>query len=868
MPSPKKLRAAALAIAALFLLSNRSESQDVKWLTMQFQPGSATSNGYAGAALNLRYRFDYCAAMVQVIVWVLPQPASVTYDYWYNGRLWTNYDGGGVSQPTIGEGFSFRGIVGGALNKRISGMVVTNENASCFNQGNSVAEGKELWPANASDDQRRAVLQQLSLQIESPTARPPLRNSALESVLYRLAEQEKAQQRKAEQERLDRENAAKAAAAARAPAASAGAPAAASAPAASTSRTGGSSSGASTAAPARDNTAEREAARKAEQQRTYDSTMAAITAQQAASQRKVDRVVTGVETGVALFGGYLRKRQADKERREAEAEAQRSEQDARIANEIERRVAPHRAAAEAGDADAQYQLYEAYNDGRAALGNTYRGNDAHLKLAGYWLERAAIQGHRSAQTHMGDGLISGYYGMTQDYARGIEFSNAAYAKGAYLQPRHVHGIMNVLWSGPGIARNVEESKRWSLAYLIATTGYYPGDRSWLAVMDMIGSRFPCLSQSVKNARLAQTATSVDERRGAVAALAARAAVARNPASSGAQVCDEVRVARANMERMVAASIDITPMLASDQEARIQYSTDLVDRALASVIPDGYGLVLNENGKPLWVATGVDTTTLPVLDGSAADLTEAAIGQIRQLATRSEMYVASRIGYVELSRMRAVFDSFGVRPSERVKIMTSTIESVRQARNLLYIFDDQNRLLAASAPNVAAIPPASRSNDSPNITSEVSAALVKSLTPAPPASYPAWSAEELDSLAMAAMADMKEFRWAAQVAEKNGGRKPIVRVRTIVNKGSTPFDEAGLVSRLNDSFSRSSDIELAKPNGNADFILTGSIESISEENFSEKRADITYQVSLKLISVETGKVSWMGVFVRKKTGSWK
>src|SRR5919107_1283661 len=84
-------------------------------------------------------------------------------------------------------------------------------------------------------------------------------------------------------------------------------------------------------------------------------------------------------------------------------------------------VAIWRPLAEGGDADAQFNLGQAYRLGR--------GVTINLSAAKTWFERAATSGHLDAQTTLGLLLFYNGDGVTQDRLLGYAFVSRAAAQG-------------------------------------------------------------------------------------------------------------------------------------------------------------------------------------------------------------------------------------------------------------------------------------------------------------------------------------------------------------------------------------------------------------------------------------------------------
>ena len=96
-------------------------------------------------------------------------------------------------------------------------------------------------------------------------------------------------------------------------------------------------------------------------------------------------------------------------------------------------------AAEAGQAEAQYQLAERYRNGTGVLQNYAR--------AAEWYAAAADQGDARAQNSLGALYISGL-GVAADPERGLALLRQAAVKGA---PKHLHDLASALQSGIGTA---------------------------------------------------------------------------------------------------------------------------------------------------------------------------------------------------------------------------------------------------------------------------------------------------------------------------------------------------------------------------------------------------------------------------------
>lgn len=112
------------------------------------------------------------------------------------------------------------------------------------------------------------------------------------------------------------------------------------------------------------------------------------------------------------------------------------------------RVSPETvAAAEAGDAAAQFQMGVAYDNGY--------GVRRDLTEAAKWYERAAEQGHAAAQTSLGS-LYENGEGVPQDYSRAIELYRKAAAQG---EPMAQHSLGFMYDQGMGVAEDDNEAAR-------------------------------------------------------------------------------------------------------------------------------------------------------------------------------------------------------------------------------------------------------------------------------------------------------------------------------------------------------------------------------------------------------------------------
>lgn len=136
------------------------------------------------------------------------------------------------------------------------------------------------------------------------------------------------------------------------------------------------------------------------------------------------------------------------------------------------------AAAEAGDAEAQYQLTLAYAERRgdgdteraltwlnraanqghpaamADLGTLYMDTDSALALR--WLRAAAEEGHGGAQVNLGSMYFEGE-GLPKDYAEGVRLFRMAAEQGNAMPQ---YNLGQAYRRGHGVPKDTKEAVRW------------------------------------------------------------------------------------------------------------------------------------------------------------------------------------------------------------------------------------------------------------------------------------------------------------------------------------------------------------------------------------------------------------------------
>jgi TPR repeat protein len=143
----------------------------------------------------------------------------------------------------------------------------------------------------------------------------------------------------------------------------------------------------------------------------------------------------------AAESGYARAKPILQRSKQMEAELRARREDVRDLDQ-------DKAAAEGGDAKAQFKLASRYEDGR--------GVDHDMKLAMEWYRKSAEGGNRTAQ---------GYLGVIYDKGRGVKQDEAEaarwYRKAAeqgYGQSQFNLGVFYL--HGHGVEKNKEEAKKW------------------------------------------------------------------------------------------------------------------------------------------------------------------------------------------------------------------------------------------------------------------------------------------------------------------------------------------------------------------------------------------------------------------------
>lgn len=326
---------ATIAIGALLSLhpsvgaAQRTQGRNI---SIAYESGSATRNGYADARVDVTYYFGRCADRVVFHATYNPQPqmAVGNHRYWYNGRMLEvppHIAPQRLAAPVI------RGTVrGNGIAKDINFVHANTSGPDCFANNLSFGMATEFWPVGTTSDRQLAILNGFGFDQQGTL--PPLRNSAAEAhfsqVLSAAREDSIARARAAEQQRIaarrdsiERAAAARAAEQQRASGA-AGAGTATAAGGAVASSTAGGSGGPTTEA-------ERAAAERAaaeERGRVAAEEMRRRIAEEEARQQQMEEAAVAVGTAAAgIIAGLLEANSNRLERKRIrEAQRQREAQ--------------------------------------------------------------------------------------------------------------------------------------------------------------------------------------------------------------------------------------------------------------------------------------------------------------------------------------------------------------------------------------------------------------------------------------------------------------------------------------------------------------------------------------------------------------
>ena len=141
---------------------------------------------------------------------------------------------------------------------------------------------------------------------------------------------------------------------------------------------------------------------------------------------------------------------------------------------VQQQITNWRPRAEAGEADAQYQLGKAYSQGFCDAPPDPEWD----KLAGKWFTKAATQGHAAAQFELGTCYDTGRCGLRSDYKKAV----AWFQKAADLGNTNAQfALGQAYWFGNlGMQKNPSKAKYWlelaargghpSAKYLLETQG--------------------------------------------------------------------------------------------------------------------------------------------------------------------------------------------------------------------------------------------------------------------------------------------------------------------------------------------------------------------------------------------------------------
>jgi hypothetical protein len=181
---PRSL-AAVLASCTLILFASlppelgAQTTSERRNVTLRYTPGGASQNGYADAQLDVVYWFQDCVDGVALVAEYQPRPRILImpHRYWVDGReveVPAHFQVPNAVAPSI------RGTVRGrGLSREVNHIHAATANATCANNGVTVAPHSQLWQPDATRDERAAILRELGLDAQGSL--PPLINAAVEN---------------------------------------------------------------------------------------------------------------------------------------------------------------------------------------------------------------------------------------------------------------------------------------------------------------------------------------------------------------------------------------------------------------------------------------------------------------------------------------------------------------------------------------------------------------------------------------------------------------------------------------------------------------------------------------------------------------
>lgn len=150
-------------------------------VTIGFQPGSASQNGYMDAQLQLKYWIAACSSGPSLLMQAPPTPHMLVgpHRYWVDGRQVQVPPH--IAAPKLSDPPTVRGTVRGrGINKDVTYVYTTTApNApDCWFNDAPVANAADMWKKGATDEEKAAVLREIAFH---PTGQfAPLRNPEVE----------------------------------------------------------------------------------------------------------------------------------------------------------------------------------------------------------------------------------------------------------------------------------------------------------------------------------------------------------------------------------------------------------------------------------------------------------------------------------------------------------------------------------------------------------------------------------------------------------------------------------------------------------------------------------------------------------------
>jgi hypothetical protein len=191
--APSLLAAVLVGVMAVSLAVARpvaAQQTGRRNLTLGFQPGGATQNGYVDAQVRVAYWFEYCQGEVHFVATYDPRPHIVIGParYWVDGRevqVPPTIRPRSVQRVTLTGTVRGRGMPG----PRDIRYVYADPKANCALAGLPVASPSALWKPAATIAERQAAINELGY--DDHTRLGPLTDAAVEQHFRTLWAQER-----------------------------------------------------------------------------------------------------------------------------------------------------------------------------------------------------------------------------------------------------------------------------------------------------------------------------------------------------------------------------------------------------------------------------------------------------------------------------------------------------------------------------------------------------------------------------------------------------------------------------------------------------------------------------------------------------